>query len=131
MVAALACCMACLCWESFHNAVSVWWHPAQASLPTKAAAGAALLVRFAPGKANSPSATNSKAKPLIATTATAANRAIRGIDILERRGRALAPSFRAFASIPAGFDAAARFDSLSLLPALLLSRVTKYYPLRC
>src|ERR1700726_756597 len=124
MVAALACCMACLCWESFHNAVSVSWHPAQALLPTNAGAGAALLVRRAPGKANSPSATNSKARPPIATTATAANTAIRGIDVHERRGRAFAPSFQAPASIPAGFDAAARFDSLSLLSARPLLRAT-------
>jgi hypothetical protein len=83
-----------------------------------------LLVRSAPGKANSPSATDSKARPPIATTATATNTTIRGIDIHERRGRVWAPSFRASAAIPAGFDIAARFDSLSLLSARPLLRAT-------
>src|ERR1700730_4332311 len=128
MVAALACCMACLCWESFHNAISAWWHPAQASLPTKAGAGETLLVRSAPGNANSPSATNSKARPPIATAAMAANTAIRGIDIHERRGRALAPSFRVSAAIPVGFEVAAGFGSLSPVPTLFFLRVTKHGP---
>jgi len=41
----------------------------------------------------------------------------------------LAPSFRASAAIPVGFEVAACFGSLSPLPALFFLRVTKYYPL--
>jgi hypothetical protein len=55
---------------------------------------------------------------------TAVSMAIRGIDLHERRGKALAPSFRASAANPVGFEAAARFDGLSLLSARPLLRAT-------
>jgi hypothetical protein len=113
-----------LCWDCFHNAVSVWWHPAQASLPTKAA-GTAVLAR----RVNPPSVTNSRARLPIATAASAAKTTIRGFDFHQRGGGVWAPSLREPAENSIGLDVAGRFDSLSLLPARFLLRATNSYPL--
>src|SRR5437868_1484081 len=106
--------MASLCWEPFHNAVSVRWQSAQPPLPTKEETAA--LAREASDNPNPPLATNSKAKPPIAMAIIAPATAIRGFE----RSRAL----RAPAVLSGGFDLTARFEGLSLLPVRPLLRVT-------
>src|SRR5262245_4047668 len=122
--------MACLCCDCFQSAASVWWQSAQASLPTKAGAGAAPPPLRVLGNTNSPSARNTKTSPPIARAVTVARAISRGFEIQEPRNGEWAPLPRAPSGVSAEFDVAAPFDSLSLLPALILLRTTRCYPLR-
>src|SRR5262249_7945800 len=121
--------MACLCWDCFQSAASVWWQSAQASLPTKAGAGGAPLPLRALGNTNSPSARNTKTSPPIARAVTVARAISRGFAIQELRNEGWAPLPRASSGISAGLDVAPPFDSPPLLPALVVLRTTNCYPL--